>query len=91
MKEETTTVRNFLRNYKSFVSKKNTVIVANHGVPEVVFVPYSQWKREHEEKSKKKNLRQIPIRELIKGLTFKSDDPNLSQNIDKILYEDFKN
>jgi len=87
MKEETTTVRNFLRNYKAFVNKNKTVIVANHGVPEIVFVPYDQWRKEHEEKSKKKNLRQIPIRELIKGLTFKGD-PNIGRDIDKILYDE---
>jgi|GEM_PF-1880446 len=86
MNEETTTVRNFLRNYKKFVEKKRIIIVENHGVPEVVFIPFEEWKKQNKNKNKT-NLRKIPIRELIKNLTFKGD-PNLSKDIDKILYDE---
>ncbi len=77
--EETTSVRNFLRNYKTFFKKKKTVIILNHGRPEGVFVPYEKWEKEN---------RAIPIRELIKGLTFKGGDPDLGSKIDEILYDE---
>ena len=87
MKEEMINIRDFLRNYRAFVKKKKTIFVANHGVPEVVFIPYKQWKKENEMKIGKKTKR-IPIREALKGLMFKGGDPNLSMNIDKILYDE---
>jgi len=87
MAEEIVTVRDFLRNYRTFVKKNKTILVANHGVPEIVFVPYAQWKKENEIKMGK-NVKKIPIREALKGLTFRGGDRNLSMNIDKILYDE---
>lgn len=82
LNEETTTVRNFLRNYRTFFNKKKTVIILNHGKPEGVFIPYKEWAKDNKSADESKT---IPIRELIKGLTFKGG-PTLSQDIDDILY-----
>jgi len=83
MKEITVTVREFLRNFKKIISKNQTVIVSNHGRPEGVFVTYEEWQK------RTKTTQKMSIRDALKGLTFKGGDPNLSKNIDKILYDDF--
>jgi len=83
MKTTTTTVRNFLRNYKNLASKNQILIIERHGKAEGVFMPYSEW----EEKSP---TDKISAKDLLKGLTFKSKNKNLSLEIDDILYKNFK-
>jgi hypothetical protein len=81
MKEETINIRDFLRNYRTFVKKKKTIFITNHGIPEMVVIPYRQWTE--------KKVKRMPIREALKGLTFKGGDPDLSEKIDEILYDNF--
>lgn len=76
MKEETTTVRNFLRNYKKIISKNMTIIIANNGTPETVCIPYKEW-----QKSARKKI----TRQDIEKFSFKGGK-DLSKKIDEIVY-----
>lgn len=83
MKTTTTTVRNFLRNYKNLASKNQILIIERHGKAEGVFMPYSEWQETQP-------IERIDAKELLKGLTFRSKDKNLSKKIDEILYKNWK-
>lgn len=77
-------VREFLRNYKDFAISHKTIIITKNGKPEGVYVPYKKWG-----KSDKQIPADKPKRFTLKDLEkyfFKGGDPNLSRDIDKILY-----
>lgn len=76
-KEEITTIRDFLRNYKKISQKKRVTIILNHGKPEGVYVPYEAWAKES-----KKNKGRIDINE-VKDLFFKGEK-DLSEKVDDI-------
>lgn len=80
MQEETISVRKFLRDYREIVDAKKVYIISNHGNPEGVFTPYAEWKKES-----KKARQKIKLADF-EEIMFHSGDPNLSQNIDEILY-----
>lgn len=80
MKEQTINTREFLRNYKKFSAANRVIIIANHGKPEGVFVPYEQWEKQQEHKSR------IFTWEDLEKYSFDGGDPNMSRDIDKILY-----
>ncbi len=86
MKIVTMTVRNFIRNYKKICEKKQTVIVENRGKPVWTHVPYEEWANSQE---KKKTKTKFNMKELEKYM-FKGGDPNMSRDIDKILYKNWK-
>ena len=81
MKEQTINTREFLRNYKKFSTANEIIVISNHGKPEGVFVPYEEWEKKQENKAKTFTW------EDIEKYSFDGGDPNLSQNIDKILYK----
>lgn len=83
MQEEQVTVRDVLRNFRSFIKKKKSLIVTNHGKPEVVIVPYEQWKKTEKTEKKRKGLMLLDI---VDKYAFKGGDPDLSQKIDEIVY-----
>lgn len=80
MKEKSVSVRDFLRQYREIADAKKVCIINNHGQPEGVFVPYQQWN-----KSPKKARQKITLADF-EEIMFHSGEPNLSQNIDEILY-----
>lgn len=77
-------VREFLRNYKHLVVKQETIIITKNGKPEGVYVPYGKWGKNDKQMPTNKPKKFI-LTDLEKYF-FKGGDPNLSQNIDKILY-----
>jgi prevent-host-death family protein len=81
-KEKLISVREFLRNYKDIVVQKNTVIISKNGKPEGVFIPYTEWEKLNPPKKRKK----IKLSELRQFMFKDGADPDLSKNIDKILY-----
>ncbi len=87
MKEQTINVREFLRNYKKFSATNKIIIIANHGEPEGVFVPYQQWEKQQEHKSRTITLEDI---EKYTG-NLRGGDSDTSQKIDEILYKNYKN
>ncbi len=85
MNEQTINTREFLRNYKKFITANQTIIIANHGKPEGVFMPYPEW--EQNTKRKSKVITREMIDKFTKGLSSLPPlDPNLSQMIDEIVY-----
>lgn len=68
-------VREFLRNYREFAIKHETIIITKNGKPEGVYVPFSEWEK------RPKKITITP--EFIKKYMFKGP-PNLSQTIDDI-------
>ena len=52
MNEKTINTREFLRNYKKFIAANETVIISNHGKPEGVLIPYPEWEKNTQRKSK---------------------------------------
>lgn len=52
MNEKTINTREFLRNYRKITSNQETVIIANHGKPEGVFMPYPEWEKNNKRKSR---------------------------------------
>ncbi len=88
MKEQTTNVRNFLRNYKKFSAANAVIIIANHGKPEGVFMPYEKWEQSRNDKLPKR--KKFTMEDLEK-YCFDGGDPDLSQKIDEILYKNYKN
>lgn len=81
MKEETTTVREFLRNYKKFANKKKAIIIMKNGKPIGTYLPYKEWEKQNEDQ---KGV--IITKELIDQFSFKSGEKDLSQKIDEIAY-----
>lgn len=83
MKEQKTTVREFLRNYKKFSKAKVATVIFNRSEPEGVFLPYEEW-----EATVNKRVKKITMEEIEK-FTFKSGIHNLSdpREIDKTCYD----
>lgn len=84
-------VREFLRNYKKF--KNKTYIIANHGKPELVVMPYKKWKENQipipkfVRFGKNKKNKKLTLLDAIEKFTFSgSGDSDLSQKIDEIVY-----
>lgn len=86
MNEQTINTREFLRNYKKFSTSKQTIIIANHGKPEGVFMPYLEW--EQNTKRKSRIITQADIDKYTKGLP--GFPPILPHEIDEILYKNYK-
>lgn len=84
MKEQKTTVREFLRNYKKFSKTDIPVVIFNRNEPDGVFVPYEEWKTTISKRGKKM------LAEEMEKFTFKSGIHNLSdpREIDKTCYLD---
>lgn len=85
--ENVINIREFLRNYKKFKTK--THIIANHGKPEVVVIPYKEWQAQQApklRKNSKNELKRISLAEAIKPYVFEGGDPHLSQKVDEIVY-----
>ncbi len=80
MQKQTTSIREFLRNYKKFSTANKVIIIANHGKPEGVFVPYEKWEQQQKHKS------QTFTWEDVEQYSFGGGSPNMSTDIDKILY-----
>lgn len=86
MKEQTINVREFLRNYKKFSTGNTVIIIANHGKPENVFIPYKEW-----EKNNKRRSGTITIADIEKYTgNLPGGDPDASKKIDEILYKNYK-
>lgn len=88
MKEQTINTREFLRNYKKFSTANQVIIIANHGKPEGVFMPYEQWEKQNNPNPPR---RKKFTWEDLEKYCFDGGDPNMSQKIDEILYKNFKN
>ena len=80
MQEQNVTTREFLRNFKKISAAKKVIIVANHGKPEGVYLPYGEWEKQSQSKKTRFNL------EDLEKFTFRSGYTDLSQKIDEILY-----
>lgn len=87
MKEQTVNTREFLRNYKKFSNSKMVIIIANHGKPENVFIPYQEWEKENKNKSRTITFADI---EKYTG-SLEGGDSDSSKKIDEILYKNYKN
>lgn len=83
MNEETITIREFLRNHKKFTNKKNPIIITKNGKPEMVIISYNKW-----EKDTINYKKSVSIWDMFEKYVIEDDnlDPNLSQNIDEIVY-----
>lgn len=81
MKEKYISVREFLRDYRQIADEKKVYIISNHGRAEGVFIPYDEWL-----KTVKKKKGERITEESLKPFMFKGADPNISKNIDEILY-----
>lgn len=84
MNEQTINTREFLRNYKKIITANETVIIANHGKPEGVFMPYLEWEKKGLNKNRSRCFTQADLDKYTKGLP--PLDPNLSKMIDEIVY-----
>lgn len=80
LKEQNTSVREFLRNYKKLSSSNQIVIISDHGKPKGVYVPYEEWHKERTKKDKKFTLEEL------KKYCFPGGPPDLSQRIDEVAY-----
>ncbi|MCX6734670.1 MAG: hypothetical protein NTZ25_02040 [Candidatus Peregrinibacteria bacterium] len=89
MNERTVNTREFLRNYKKITSAQETIIIANHGKPEGVFIPYEEWEKKIVKKRESLFFTQELLDKYIKGLP-KTGARDTSQKIDEILYKNFK-
>lgn len=83
MKEQRITVREFLRNYKKMINKDTTLIILNNGKEQGVYIPYKKWK---EDKETSEDISGKTLLEAIKPFMFETNDPNLSQKVDEIVY-----
>ncbi len=81
MKEKNISVREFLRRYRDIADEKKVYIISNHGHPEGVFVPYEEWTKANEPRKPFKLTK-----EDLEKIMFDGGDPNMSKNIDEILY-----
>lgn len=88
MKEQTINTREFLRNYKKFSTANEIIIIANHGKPEGVFMPYREWEQKIERKNKSRFFTMEDLEKYTKGLP--PGDPDTSNKIDEILYKNYK-
>lgn len=88
MNEPTVNTREFLRNYKKFSTANQTIIIANHGKPEGVFMPYPEWEIKREKKDRSRFFTMEDLEKYTKGLP--PGDPDTSQKIDEILYKNYK-
>lgn len=84
MKEQTINIREFLRNYKKFSAANTVIIIANHGKPESVFMPYEQWEQKIENKNRSRCFTMEDLEKYTKGLPQLPADT--SQKIDEIVY-----
>ena len=84
MRKETVAVREFFRNYQKYKKLDKTIFITNHGKPEGVYQPFNEWEK-NIIREKKTEPKKFTLKEL-KKYCFKGGDPNLSQNIDEILY-----
>ncbi|MEK7673097.1 MAG: hypothetical protein AAB373_04390 [Patescibacteria group bacterium] len=87
MQQQTTTVREFLRNYKKFSNADKATIISNHGKNEGVYVPYEEWEKLHkvERQGEQTERRKVNIKDLEKYM-FNSGYTNLSECVDEIVY-----
>lgn len=88
MNEPTVNTREFLRNYKKFSTANQTIIIANHGKPEGVFMPYREWEKKSANKNRSRCFTQEDLDKYTKGLPPLPADT--SQKIDEILYKNKK-
>lgn len=89
MNEQTINTREFLRNYKKFIAANETVIIANHGKPEGVFMPYPEWEKKNANKNRSGFFTMEEMEKYTKGLP-PGGPTDTSQKIDEILYKNYK-
>lgn len=84
MKEQTINTREFLRNYKKFSAANQVIIIANHGKPEGVFMPYLEWEKKIETKNRSKFFTKEDLDKYTKNLP--GFTPISNREIDEAVY-----
>lgn len=88
MKQKYATIREFVRNYKVIMGKKQITIISVNGQPKGVYVPYQEWEKEAQSKQEemKKNPPKKFTLENLEPFIFHGGPPNLSQMVDEVCY-----